>query len=104
MAYEDIDCPYCGHPQNIDHDDGYGYEENVKHQQQCYECDKVFSYTTSISFYYEAEKADCLNDGEHEWEATHTFPKEFTKMMCASCGENRSLTDEEWVEFNNHNQ
>ena len=30
---KDVDCPYCGHPQDINHDDGYGYEEVVLHQQ-----------------------------------------------------------------------
>lgn len=105
MAYEDIECPYCEHPQNINHYDGYGYEEGVTHQQQCEKCDKYFTYQTSISFYYEVEKADCLNeDGEHEWEPTHTYPKEFTKMKCSSCGEKRDLTESEWVEFNNYNQ
>lgn len=63
---KDIKCPYCGKEQNIDHDDGYGYEEGVTHQQQCRRCGKNFVYTTHISFDYEASKADCLNDGEHE--------------------------------------
>ena len=28
----DEKCPYCGHEIEICHDDGYGYEEGVKHQ------------------------------------------------------------------------
>jgi endogenous inhibitor of DNA gyrase (YacG/DUF329 family) len=99
MAYEDVNCPYCGKPQDIDHDDGYGYEEGVTHQQQCVECDKTFTYTTSISFYYEAEKADCLNDGEHNWEPTHTIPKFFTKMRCTMCDDERTPTEEEKIKY-----
>lgn len=91
----DVNCPYCNHPQDINHDDGYGYSESDKHQQQCGKCNKYFVYTTSISFDYEAEQADCLNDGEHDWKPTSTFPKEYTKMECSMCGEERQPTEEE---------
>ena len=64
--YEDCNCPYCGADVEINHDDGYGYEEDECHEQVCGECDKAFVYTTSISFYYEATKADCLNGAEHD--------------------------------------
>lgn len=95
MAYHDIECPYCGEGQSINHDDGYGYEQDVVHQQMCEHCDKTFTYTTSISFYYEAEKADCLNGGEHNWEPTHTFPRFFSKMRCSMCDEEREPTKDE---------
>ena len=75
---EDINCPYCETPQNINHDDDYGYQEGELHEQQCSNCEKYFTYTTSISYYYNAYKADCLNGGEHDWKPTVTFPKEFT--------------------------
>lgn len=93
--YEDVECPYCGKEQDINHDDGYGYEEGVKHQQDCPYCHKTFVYTTEISFYYEAEKADCLNGGEHEWEITDTCPNMYSRMRCKACDEKRKLTEEE---------
>jgi len=99
MTHEDVSCPYCGTYQDINHDDGYGYEEDVKHEQQCNNCDKYFTYTTSIVYYYEAEKADCLNGDEHDWEPTHTYPKEFTKMECTYCGERREPNEEEWKDI-----
>jgi len=34
---ETVNCPYCGAEQEICHDDGYGYEEDVLHQQECSE-------------------------------------------------------------------
>lgn len=92
---DDLECPYCGEYQEVNHDDGYGYEEDVIHQQQCRNCDKHFTFTTSIIYYYNAAVADCLNDGEHKWKPTHTFPKEFTMMECQSCGERRKPSDEE---------
>lgn len=54
---EDVRCPYCNRWQEINHDDGYGYEEDQAHMQECADCGKVFIFTTSISFDYHAEKA-----------------------------------------------
>lgn len=95
----DIDCPYCDAGLNINHDDGFGYEEDVKHQMECDNCGKNFVFTTSISFYYEAEKADCLNGKKHNYELTHTFPKEFSKMRCVFCDDEREPTDKERIDF-----
>jgi hypothetical protein len=92
---DDVNCPYCGAPQEINHDDGRGYSEDDKHEQQCNECEKIFVFTTSISYYYEAEKADCLNDGEHNYKRTHTIPRGYTKMRCTMCDEQRKPTEEE---------
>lgn len=97
--YDDVECPYCGAGQEICHDDGYGYKEGELFQQECPKCERAFVFTTSISFYYEAYKADCLNGAEHKFKPTRTFPKEFTKMRCEDCGEERELTEEERKEI-----
>lgn len=55
---KDVRCPYCNHAQDINHDDGYGYEEDVDHEQQCTSCDRYFVFTTSISFFYEVFKKE----------------------------------------------
>jgi len=96
----DIECPYCEKEFDINHDDGFGYEEGVNHQQECPHCEKNFVFQTSISFYYEAKKADCLNDGKHDYQITNTTPKAFSKMECSMCGGIRELTDAERVKFN----
>lgn len=96
---EDIRCPYCDKPQEIIHDDGYGYEENTMHEQECGDCGKTFGFTTSISFYYEGHKVDCKNGGEHDWKPTRTYPKCFTKMECKICWEERPPTEEEKVKY-----
>jgi hypothetical protein len=96
----DINCPYCEKELDINHDDGFGYQEGVKHQMECRHCEKSFVFETSISFYYEAEKADCLNDGKHEYKINTTFPKEFSQMECTMCGDKRELTDAERTKFN----
>lgn len=92
---KDVECPYCSYETDICHDDGYGYKEGEIHQQWCRNCEKYFAYKTSIVFYYEAFKADCLNDGEHVFKTTMTYPIEFTKMECVQCGERRDLNDDE---------
>jgi hypothetical protein len=94
---KDVKCPYCKEWQEINHDDGYGYSESELHQQWCGKCSKNFVYTTSISFYYSAEQADCLNGAEHNWNPTNTIPKEFTRMECSMCGEERRPTEEEKI-------
>lgn len=62
----DIICPYCDAEQEINHDDGFGYEEGIKHEMQCSKCKKNFVFETSISFNYDAEKADHLNGTDKE--------------------------------------
>ena len=84
---KDAECPYCGAEIEINHDDGYGYAEDEKHQQECGRCGKTFVYTTSISFYYEVEKADCLNGGKHDYQKTSTYPPECATLRCTTCGD-----------------
>lgn len=91
----DLNCPYCDAELDVCHDDGFGYEESVNHQMECGKCGKTFVFQTSISFYYEPSKADCLNGCDHHFLPTHTYPKQFTKMECQMCGERRIPTDEE---------
>lgn len=88
-------CPYCGADNDVCHDDGHGYAEDVPHKHDCYECDKHFVFFTSVSFYYEARKADCLNTGDHIWKPSFTLPIEFTKGVCETCGLERKATPED---------
>lgn len=92
---DDVECPYCEKYQEIDHDDGAGYEEDRLHSQTCRACDKIFTFTTSILYCYEAYKADCLNDGKCNFQASHTCPREYTMMVCSMCDEKRKPTEEE---------
>jgi len=94
-----IECPYCGAKQNVNHDDGFGYAEDVLHEMECDFCEKYFVFRTSISYHYESFCANCLNDGNHDFQLTHTFPVEFSKMRCSMCEQERELTDEEKQKF-----
>ena len=49
----DVQCPYCKTDQEINHDDGYGYEEGESHEQACIHCEKDFKFITSITFAYD---------------------------------------------------
>jgi hypothetical protein len=87
----DTECPYCGADVEINHDDGYGYEEDRIHQQECRSCEKSFVFTTCISFDYSPKKADCLNGGEHTYQKTKTYPPRYAVMECSTCGDRRPL-------------
>lgn len=86
---KDVECPYCGEWQEICHDDGYGREEDEMHNQECSDCEKVFAYTTAITFHYDASKAECLNDGDHKWEKMTIIPAKVwpDAKHCTACGE-----------------
>ncbi len=94
---DDVECPYCGEGQEINHDDGYGYDEDERHEQQCSDCDKYFTFTTSISYYYEADKADCLNDADHVLEMSKAYPREYSDMRCRDCEFHRKATPDEFA-------
>ncbi len=57
----DVKCPYCETEQEINHDDGYGFEDGVEFTQECTNCRKKFKFTTEISYDYEV-----FCDGEHD--------------------------------------
>jgi len=76
----DVNCPYCGDSQEINHDDGYGYDEAELNEQQCVVCDKLFKFQTSISYCYEVF---CV-DGDHQLEQSPY--KETSKLYsCKNC-------------------
>ena len=52
-------------------------------------------FSTSISYNFEPQKADCLNGAEHNWRSSGTFPREFSVMRCSMCDEERKPTDSE---------
>lgn len=76
----EVTCPYCQHEQEINHDDGYGYDEGSTHEQDCYECEKTFKFTTCISFDYEI----FCNNEDHELFAP--FPIDHPSYTrCSKC-------------------
>lgn len=93
-------CPYCNADVEIDHDGGYGYDQDVMHFQECDDCGKVFSFYTMVHNSYSLHKADCQNDGEHKWKPTMTVPVDCTRMICTECEEERKPTVSEWEVIN----
>lgn len=89
----DIYCPYCNEVVIINHDDGYGYDENEKYMQCCKHCNKTFAFTTQVCFVYEASKAPCLNGAAHDYEETNTHPRCFRHLECRYCGDRKEVED-----------
>lgn len=84
---KDVKCPYCGADVEINHDDGYGFEEGFIFSQECNWCAKEFVYTFCIEIHYDAKRADCLNGAPHKYEKTATTPPEYARMRCVDCGD-----------------
>ena len=93
----DMQCPYCNADQEVCHDDGFGYKEDERHEHRCSKCRKSFVFTTTMSFYYEAEQADCLNGSDHRLELSKTYPPRYAKMCCQTCDYQRLPTDAEFI-------
>jgi hypothetical protein len=91
----DFKCPYCGADQEVNHDDGAGYDENRLHEQECSDCEKTYVFDTAISFTYTPKKADCLNGAEHRLKFRKSWPHEYSKMCCQDCDYKRQATETE---------
>lgn len=89
-------CPYCGAEVEINHDDGYGYDEDKTYEQECPHCEKIFCYNTCISFSYDLFEAPCKNGDPHKLKEIHGHPKEFFEYVrrCEYCGEEVILDEE----------
>lgn len=75
----DVKCPYCGSEQEINHDDGYGYDEGDEYEQDCPACNKTFKFTTFISFSYAVE----CQEGDHDMQP---FGDKWPDMYkCSKC-------------------
>ena len=86
----DFECPYCGKDVEVNRDD-MDCGEDALNPQECQSCEKVFTFTAHMHFTYTPYKADCLNDGEHDWQKTKTFPERFAKMRCKTCGDEKPI-------------
>jgi hypothetical protein len=53
---KDCRCPYCDEYQEINHDDGYGYDPDLSYEQMCWNCDEVFEYTVFVRYTYTTRK------------------------------------------------
>ncbi|MFC0183317.1 hypothetical protein SAMN04515674_105279 [Pseudarcicella hirudinis] len=95
---ETTECPYCCKITKVN-EDGQAYDLDILHQEQCNHCDRYFTFTTSVSFSYEAFKAPCLNGGKHKFNLSKSHPVRFSRMVCEYCEEQRLLTEEEMLEF-----
>ena len=88
---KDIKCPYCEHEFDICKDDGFGYDESETFHQACPSCEKMFVFTSRLSWEYYPEKADCLNGAPHDMQRTKTYPPQYARMRCKACGHEAPL-------------
>jgi hypothetical protein len=97
MSYEEIECPYCEHAYDLCHDDGAFYNEGQSEEEKCPNCEKHFLVHSSMSWNFNAEKAECLNDGNHSWVKAYSeaniknHPDLGKREKCETCGRTRVL-------------
>lgn len=87
----EVNCPYCGHEQEINHDDGYGYDEGKMYEQECASCGNEFNFNTRIELSYDVF---CKN-GDHNLERIKVrFDRDY--FECSKCDyiEIRHILDE----------
>jgi hypothetical protein len=53
---KDVECPYCGIEQDIDHSDNYGFNEGKLYEQECQSCGQTFLFEAFVSYSYEVSK------------------------------------------------
>lgn len=99
MREDEVTCPYCDKDFEINHDDGAHYQDGGEEEEQCPHCDKMVIIYTSISFYHEAQKADCLNGEPHPWsewfklwESDKRPGQVYMRRHCPTCNEE----EKEW--------
>ena len=79
-----IECPYC---EELIREPSDCNEEDEPNEYQCPLCEKIFIVYISYIKHFTTQKADCLNEGEHIYEKTNTFPEKFSKLVCKMCGD-----------------
>ena len=86
---KEIECPYCEHDFDLNHDDGAYYDESDSRETECPKCEKSFMVHSYQSWSFTGEKADCLNGSPHTFEPQSGFPRELFhgRFMCKDCGE-----------------
>lgn len=96
MPYlDEVECPYCEESFDLNHDDGAYYDESERREAECPNCGKISMVNSSCDWSFEAEKADCLNDGEHNWKKMSGVPSEFFVEMyrCEHCDEEKCFDE-----------
>lgn len=80
-----LHCPYCEEPID-DPDDCYEPRQDYKHE--CPHCGKSFVFQVEYSRDYSANKADCLNGGEHRYEEYKPYGtgELLIRRRCQDCG------------------
>ena len=84
---DNIECPYCKESYELDYESDAFANEGEAEEEECPNCGKMFMVTASILWCFESEKADCLNDGKHNWEQMTGSPSEHFvgRFRCSNC-------------------
>ena len=79
-----MECPYCEEETSVPDECN---EPEVPHEAECEHCGKMFIFYTEWDPSYTANKAPCLNGGEHDYQPIIGFPVEYfaNRRRCSYC-------------------
>ena len=89
----EIKCPYCGHEFEYEDEGECGQDEVLHIECHNEKCEKTFTGTGYYEFYItNIDKADCLNDGDHQLKKSVGVPDNFTaQYRCQSCDDHGNI-------------
>ena len=90
----DMECPYCDADQEASPD----AHEPGRHEHECSECGKNFTYEIEYTREYYPSQADCLNGSPHSLLMSGTYPRRYSKMVCKHCDYERLPTAQEFAD------
>lgn len=82
----DLECPYC--KKEIDDPDDC-YETDRDYEHECYHCEKNFVFQVEYTRHYSANKAECLNGGDHRYKERKLYGaggEPSISWRCQDCG------------------
>jgi len=81
----DLQCPYCDE-EIEDPDDAYEPDRDYEHE--CPHCEKNFVFHVEYTRNYSANKAECLNGGEHRYKERKLYGtgEPLIRWRCQDCG------------------
>lgn len=81
-----LECPYCEKEMR---EPDECHDPDVNYEKQCPHCEKYFVFTVGYIKTFDADKAPCLNGGDHGWKPIIGAPAEYFKgrFRCIYCGD-----------------
>ena len=65
--------------------------ESYPYSFKCEVCRMTFVIQVTLTYALSAQKANCLNGGNHDYEETFARPRKHAKLRCKNCYDEKPL-------------